>query len=81
MASKHLESWEVITGLAKELWFDKPLNKISEAFETLLTLVATISATCSSLIRDNFLAVLYEKYMKTYENITVDQINSQLGFR
>ena len=52
MAGKHLEPWEVFTGLAKELWFDKPLNKISEAFKTLLTLVATISAICSLLIRD-----------------------------
>ena len=33
MTGKHLESWEVFTGLAKELWFDKPLDKISEAFK------------------------------------------------
>ena len=76
MASKYLESWEVFTSLAKELWFDKPLNKISEEFKTLLTLVATISATCSALICDNFSAVLFDKYMENYKNIAVDQINS-----
>ena len=31
------------------------------------------------LIRDNCLAVLYDEYMETYENIMVDQINNQLG--
>jgi hypothetical protein len=79
MASTHLEAWEIFTGLAKELWFEKPLKKISEAFKTLITLVATITTACSTLFRDNFSAVLFDKYIEKYENITVDQINAQLG--
>ena len=38
-----------------------------------------ISATCSTLIRDNFSAMLFDEYMEKFENIMVDQINSQLG--
>ena len=79
MASTHLEAWDIFTGLAKELWFEKPLKKISESFKTLITLVATIMTACNTLIRDNFSAVLFDEYMEKYENITVDHINAQLG--
>jgi len=65
--------------LAKELWFEKPLNKISEGFKTLNALVSTIDTACSKLICDNFSAVLFDEYIEKYENLTVDQINAQLG--
>jgi len=42
-------------------------------------LVATITTACNTLVRDNFSAVLFDEYMGKYENITVDQINAQLG--
>ena len=40
---------------------------MSDAFKTLLALVAMIRATCSSFFHDKFSAVLYDGYMENYE--------------
>ena len=79
MADKHFESWEVLTSMSKELWFAKPLDKLSDPPKKLAELAKTISTANSSLLKFDFSAVLFDDYMQDYQNIITAFINKQLG--
>ena len=80
LAGRRIQSWEVLPTFLNVLWYPKPLERVTDTWKSLVTLVSAMrTAMGGTLITYTSAVDLYDEYIRQYEINCIDWMNVQLG--